>query len=38
MEEAKIAAETVDSKKTTSESAERKTNGSGGARDCDAIC
>ena len=29
-EKAKIAAETVDSKKTTSESAARKTDGSGG--------
>ena len=36
MEKAKIAAETVDSKKTTLESAARKTNGSGGTSDCDA--
>ena len=37
MEKVKIAAETVDSKKTTSESATRKTNGSGGTSDCVAI-
>ena len=36
MEEAKIAADTVDSKKTTLESATTKTNGSGGTSDCDA--
>ena len=36
MEKAKIAAEIVDSKKTTSESATRKMNGSGGTSDCDA--
>ena len=38
MEKAKIAAETVDSKTTTSESAAMKTNGSGGTSDCDATC
>ena len=38
MEKVKIAAETVDSKKTTSEFAARKTNGSGGTSDCDATC
>ena len=38
MEKAKIAAETVDSKKTTLEFAARKTNGSGGTSDCDATC
>ena len=38
MEKAKIAAETVDSKKTTLESAARKTNGSRGTSDCDATC
>ena len=37
MEKAKIAAETTDSKKTTSEFATRKTNGSGGTSDCVAI-
>ena len=36
MEKVKIAAETVDSKKTTSEFATRKTNGTGGTSDCDA--
>ena len=35
---AKIAAETVDSKKTTSEFAARETNGSGGTSNCDATC
>ena len=38
VEKAKIAAETVDSKKTTSEFATTKTNGSGGTSDCDATC
>ena len=38
MKKAKIAAETVDSKKTTSEFATRKTNGSGSTSDCDATC
>ena len=38
MEKVKIEAETVDSKKTTSESATRQTNGSGGTSDCGATC
>ena len=38
VEKAKIAAETVDSKKTTSEFAATKTNDSGGNSDCDATC
>ena len=38
MEKVKIAAETVDSKKTTSGSATRKTNGSRGTSDCDTTC
>ena len=38
VEKVQIAAKTVDSKKTTSEFATRKTNDSGGNSDCDATC